>query len=247
VTSESYQEAGMRSRREDALRHASDFHAALLGMAGHDLRQPLQVIQSAYDWLGHHVRTTADRAQLERGEQAIAKLAEQLDCLVGALRLYEQTSTMAFSAIALEPLFDDLCTENREFALQSCVDLRVSPTRAIVTSNAVMLHGIVRNLVRNAIKYTPAGGRILIGCRRRGSNVRIDICDTGIGIAPDQIPRVFQAFERMDSTRTDGLGLGLFVVKRAAELLGHRIEVRSAVGRGSRFSIIARAARWSPS
>jgi two-component system phosphate regulon sensor histidine kinase PhoR len=242
VISELNQEAGMRSPREDALRHTSDFHAVLLGMAGHDLRQPLQVIQSAYDWLGPRISSPADRAQLERGERAIAKLGEQLDRLVGVLRWYQDTSSMILAPVALEPLFDDLCAENGEYASERCVDLRVSPTRAVVTSNAVMLDAIVRNLVRNAIKYTPPGGRILIGCRRRGSSIRIDVCDTGIGIPPEQMPRVFQAFERMDSTRCDGLGLGLFVVRRAVELLEHRVEVSSVVGRGSRFSVLARAA-----
>src|ERR1700675_4921568 len=94
VISEPNQEAGMGGPREDALRHTSDFHAVLLGMAGHDLRQPLQVIQSAYDWLGPRISSPADRAQLERGERAIAKLGEQLDRLVGVLRWYEHTSSM---------------------------------------------------------------------------------------------------------------------------------------------------------
>jgi signal transduction histidine kinase len=69
--------------------------------------------------------------------------------------------------------------------------------------------------------------------------VRIDVYDTGIGIAPEQLSRIFDAFERLDSARCDGLGIGLFVVRRALELLGHRIEVKSAVARGSRFSIVA--------
>jgi signal transduction histidine kinase len=71
--------------------------------------------------------------------------------------------------------------------------------------------------------------------------MRIDIYDTGIGMSADQLPRAFEAFQRLDSTRSSG-GLGLFVVKRAVELLGHRIEVSSAVGRGSRFSVLAKGA-----
>jgi two-component system phosphate regulon sensor histidine kinase PhoR len=98
----------------------------------------------------------------------------------------------------------------------------------------------VRNLVRNAIKYTDSG-RVLLCCRRRGTDMRIDIYDTGIGISADQVSRAFEAFQRLDTNRSSGLGLGLFVVKRAVELLGHRVEVRSAIGRGSRFSVLAKS------
>jgi two-component system phosphate regulon sensor histidine kinase PhoR len=218
---------------------ASDFQAALLGMAGHDLRGPLQVIRGTYEMLGTRVRTQSERAWLERGERAISGLTEQLDRLVGALRLYECSKTMEISPVGLAPLFWRLCNENEDAALRRGIDIRVCSTEARVTSNPVLLGGILRNLVSNAVKYTEPGGRILIGCRRSGRDVRIDIYDTGIGIAPERLSRIFEAFERLDSTRCEGLGIGLFVVRRALELLGHRIEVRSVVGQGSRFSVLA--------
>ena len=112
-------------------------------------------------------------------------------------------------------------------------------TQARIMSNPVLLSGILRNLLTNAIKYTEPGGRILIGCRRSGCGVRIDVYDTGIGIPAVRLPIIFDAFERLDSARNDGLGIGLFVVRRALELLGHRIEIRSAVSQGSRFSVFA--------
>lgn len=220
---------------------ASDFQAALLGMAGHDLRQPLQVIQSAYEWLGNRVATTSEKARLERGERAIARLTEQLDRLVGALRLYEHTRSIQAFPVALSPLLKRIGSENEDAVLENGLELRVCPTTACVMSHPVLLDGILRNLVRNAVKYTEPGGRILIGCRRSGADVRIDVYDTGIGIAPQHLPRIFEAFQRLDSTRPDGLGIGLFVVRRAVQLLGHRVEVRSAVSRGSRFSVFARA------
>jgi len=85
--------------------------------------------------------------------------------------------------------------------------------------------------------------RHLIGCRRSGSEVRIDVYDSGIGIAPEQLHRIFEAFERIDSARCEGLGIGLFVVRRAVGLLDHRIEISSAVSQGSRFSIFAPRSR----
>ena len=221
---------------------ASDFQAALLGMAGHDLRQPLQIIQSAYEWLGSRVADSSEKLRLARGERAIARLTEQLDRLVSALRLYEHTQRMEISAVALAPLFSRIANENESDARENKIELRVHATRAMIMSNPVLLEGILRNLVRNAVKYTEPGGRILIGCRRFRQELRIDVYDTGVGIAPEHLPRIFDAFQRADSRHADGLGIGLFVVRRAVQLLGHRVEVRSVPGRGSRFSVLARAA-----
>ncbi|WP_171520818.1 sensor histidine kinase [Ensifer canadensis] len=223
------------------LRRTSDFQAALLAMAGHDLRQPLQVIQSAYEWLGDRVANNSEKAQLERGERAIGRLAEQLDRLIGALRLYEHSDTIELSHVPLGPLFRRIAGENEIAAREKGVDIRVHVTRCAAASNPVLLEGIVRNLVRNAVKYTDRGGCVLVGCRRSGHDVRIDVHDTGIGIAPQQLPKIFDAFHRLDTARVDGLGIGLFVVRRAVELLDHRIEVRSQLGRGSRFSVFAQA------
>lgn len=223
------------------LQRASDFQAVLLGMAGHDLRQPLQVIQSAYEWLGSRVARTSEKARLERGERALARLTEQLDRLLGALRLYEHTRGLQLVRIPLAPLLLQIVQENDDAAKAKGIRLTAVNTKAIVLSNTVLLEGIVSNLVRNAVKYTEAGGRILIGCRNKGADVRIDIYDSGIGIAPEHMPRIFEAFQRLDTARPDGLGIGLFVVRRAVELLGHRVEVTSEVARGSRFSILAKA------
>lgn len=224
------------------LQRASDFQATLLGMAGHDLRQPLQVIQTAYEWMSSKVCSASDKVRLERGERAITRLTEQLDRLVGALRLYEHAKRVELSPVPIAPLLSRITSENEDAARQKRVKLNVCATSATVLSNPVLLDGILRNLVRNAVKYTEANGRILIGCRSVGNEVRIDVYDTGVGMAPEHLPQIFDAFQRFDSTNTDGLGIGLFVVRRAVELLGHRVDVRSVPGRGSRFSVYARSA-----
>src|SRR6267378_2520317 len=217
----------------------TDFQAVLLAIAGHDLRQPLQIIQSSHELLGVGVRTKSEQDLLQTGQHAIDRLNGQLNQLLGALRLCEHSKEARLSPVALEPLFRQACHENRESALQKGIDIRVCPTGASVMSNALLLNSILRNLVSNAIKYTEPKGQILIGCRRLGQNVRIDVCDTGIGITREQLSRIFEAFTRLDSARCDGLGVGLFIVRRAIEVLGHRIDVSSAASRGSRFSIIA--------
>jgi two-component system phosphate regulon sensor histidine kinase PhoR len=217
----------------------TDFHSVLLAMAGHDLRQPLQIIQSSHDLLGIGVRTKSEQRLLQKGQHAIKGLNGLLDQLLRAVRLYEHSKGIMLSPVALEPLIRQACHENEEAALQRGIEIRLCSTGASVMSDAVLLNGILRNLVSNAIKYTEPNGRILIGCRRSGQNVRIDVCDTGIGIAGEQLSRIFEAFTRLDPTRCDGLGVGLFIVRRAIEVLGHRIDVSSVASRGSRFSIFA--------
>jgi two-component system, OmpR family, phosphate regulon sensor histidine kinase PhoR len=225
------------SATRSELQLINKFHVALLGIAGHDLRQPLQVIQNTYDLLRARALGPREQALLANGEQAISRLNEQLDRLLGALRFYEQTKTVEISSVALAPLLWRLANENEEAALRRGIDLRVRSTGVFVKSNAVLLASILRNLLTNSVKYTEPGGRILVGCRQAGSDVRIDVYDTGIGIDATQLLRISDAFERGHADRCDGLGIGLFVVRRALEVLGHRIEIRSALAQGSRFSV----------
>jgi histidine kinase/DNA gyrase B/HSP90-like ATPase len=122
------------------------------------------------------------------------------------------------------------------------IKLRVVPAGIAVFSHPVLLSGILGNLIRNAIDYTPHGGRVCVACRRRGSQVHLQIRDSGVGIPADELAEVLRAFHRTDATCSEGLGLGLFIVKRAANLLGHRVQVASAAGRGSCFAVVANAA-----
>jgi signal transduction histidine kinase len=156
--------------------------------------------------------------------------------------MHQQAANVDPAPVRLEPLLSGLHLDHLIPARQKGVTLRLCRTRAAVMSDATLLEAVLRNLIRNALEYTRPGGRVLLGCRRRGRDIAIEVYDTGVGIAPDQLTRVFEAFQRIDSTCADGLGLGLFVVRRAGDLLGHRIEVRSAVGRGSCFSVLARNA-----
>jgi two-component system, OmpR family, phosphate regulon sensor histidine kinase PhoR len=211
-------------------RQVGEFNAVLLAMAGHDLRQPLQVVLSAFSLLARYHPEGRGREFIEHGELAVARLTGQLDRLIEALRLNEQSRGIEQAPVALQPLFARLCCDEATAAAQQGLELRVCPTSATVMSDSVLLEAMLRNLLSNALKHTRAGGRILVGCRRRGPYVRIEVHDTGVGIPKEHLSRVFDAFHRLHPTRSDGLGLGLFVVRRAADLLGHRIGVRSTVG-----------------
>jgi signal transduction histidine kinase len=110
------------------LQDAVDFQAALLGMAGHDLRQSLAVIRLIFEWLGTPVRKKSDRELLEMGANAVQRLTEQLDRLATALHLYEQTKYMEMSPIAVAPQLWQACDENKDVAIQKRLSIRVCPT-----------------------------------------------------------------------------------------------------------------------
>ncbi|MEW5727283.1 MAG: ATP-binding protein, partial [Pseudomonadota bacterium] len=108
-----------------------------------------------------------------------------------------------------------------------------------VVSDPRLLANLVRHLVANAVRYTDAGG-VLVGCRRAGGALRIEVWDTGIGIPEDQLAAVFEDFYQIGNRERDrakGLGLGLSVVDRAARLLGHPLGVTSRLGKGTRFTV----------
>ena len=223
----------------------SDFSATLLAMAGHDLRQPLQVITSAHDVLAQTLAGEEQREELTRAADATAQLASMLGQLVEALQLRERSGEDLHLPVPLRPILEDLAAEFAEAARLKGITFLVTAARWAAFSHPVLLTGMLRNLIRNAIEYTPAGGGVFVTSRRCGSDLRIEVRDTGVGIRASALSTIFRAFQRADESRLDGLGLGLFIVKHAADLLGHRVEVRSTEGRGSCFTVVADAAALS--
>ena len=231
-------EARPRARIADAASE-QDFCATLLAMAGHDLRQPLQLITSAHDVLSAALQNDEQREELARAADATSRLARMLDEIIEALQLHEFSWNGRREAVSLGPLLQELAREFVWAARSKGVSLRISRSRAVVQSHPTLLRGILRNLLRNAIDYTPSGGRVVIACHLTGPELRIEVHDTGVGIRANALATIFGAFRRTDTSRPDGLGLGLFIVRRAAQLLGHRVEVRSVEGAGSRFMLVA--------
>jgi signal transduction histidine kinase len=157
-------------------RPVKDSHLQSSAHAGHTSAAALRSAATAFDARYADNKRGLDCTPI-RGEDpapidTIARLTEQLDRLVGALRLYEQTRSIEVVLVPLAPLLWRIGAENAEAAADKCMELRVVETTAAVMSHPVLLDGILRNLVRNAVKYTEPGGRILIGCRRSGETVR---------------------------------------------------------------------------
>src|ERR1700726_2753105 len=223
----------------DADQTASDFSATLLAMAGHDLRQPLQLITSAHDVLAQTLDSAEQREELSRAEDATAQLASMLGQLVEALQLRERLGDDLHLPVLLRPILEELAAEFGEAARLKGLAFRVTSAGGAAFSHPILLAGMLRNLIRNAIDYTPPGGSVFVRCRRFGSELRIEVPDTGVGIRANMLATIFSAFHRADESRLDGLGLGLFIVKHAADLLGHRVEVRSIENRGSCFTVVA--------
>ncbi|HTT79510.1 MAG TPA: HAMP domain-containing sensor histidine kinase [Stellaceae bacterium] len=217
----------------------SDLCAAVIAMIGHDLRQPLQVITSSHGLLATMLRRRAQPDELARAENATAELATMLGQLVELLSLQSGFAAPGDEPVVLRPLFARLAVEFTRPAALKGIELRIAPASGVVSSHPTLLRAILRNLIRNAIDYTPSGGRVLVASRRRGARMHLEVRDSGPGIAPGELSKIFEAFYRADTSRADGLGLGLFIVGCAAQFLGHQVEVRSTVGRGSCFAVVA--------
>jgi two-component system, OmpR family, phosphate regulon sensor histidine kinase PhoR len=188
----------------------SNFEAVLLAIAGHDLRQPLQVIQSAHERLGYGVRTSSELRCLRSGQIAIDRLKEQLEQLLTAMRVQESKRRLELAPVRIQQVLRQACRENEHAALSKGITIHTVSSDVIVLSDGLLLGAALRNLVSNAVKYTQPGGRILVGCRRSGSvdrRVRHGYWNSR------RAPKIFEAFTRLDTARYDGLGIGLFIVR----------------------------------
>ena len=226
-------------RAKEAAEAASASKSRLLAITGHDLKQPLQAIVMCLDFLGQRLSAREDRRRVASAQRSAQKLARAFDWLLEVARLEAGSLQPRIETVNLGRLLEEIVDEHRPYAEEKGVSLRLVTTRLRVRSDRNLLSHIIQNLVSNAIKYTERGC-VLIGCRRRTGEVSIQVHDTGIGIAPDQLTTIFDEYRRLDPTGGDGAGLGLFIVKRMANLLGHHLVVRSRPNQGSVFAVEAR-------
>jgi signal transduction histidine kinase/ActR/RegA family two-component response regulator len=226
-----------RAAAESANRAKGQFLAA----ASHDLRQPLHA-------LGLFAAALATRTREPELRPLVASINASVDALEGLFaqlldlsRLDAGATQPDRKAVALAPLFARLAADFSAQADARGIALRILPSRLAVDSDPLLLERILRNLVANAIRYTTAG-RVVVGIRRRDGGVRIDVVDTGPGIAAADCERIFDEFVQLAGMPRAhaggrGMGLGLAIVRRLSTLLGHPVEVASVPGRGSRFSV----------
>jgi len=220
-----------------------------LATVSHDIRQPLQAMTLQIGGLKNEVATIEGKRKLLAIERSLGSATELLDHLLEYIKLDAGTLEPRLKTVSIGTLLEGLSDTFNLLAAHKGLRLTILPTRLAVQSDPQLLARILRNLVSNAIKYTDRG-RILMGCRRHGECVRIEVWDTGRGIAHQQLRQIFWEFVQLpESGRPQGgLGLGLAIVDRLAKLLGHHLQVRSWPGRGSVFAIDMPMAReTSPS
>lgn len=224
---------------KDTAEQASAAKSRFLAAASHDLRQPLQALAMFVNVLSG--RDVDDKAQ--QLIQRIRDCSDALERLLGSLLDISKLDAGLFVPQRREfdigEVLERLCSEILPLAEDKGLDLRYRPCRIVVDSDPGLLDRLLRNLLTNAVRHTVEGG-ILVAARRRANAIRIEIWDTGVGIADDQLEIIFEEFHQVGNPardRREGLGLGLAIVQRLADLLDHQVDVTSTEGRGSRFAV----------
>jgi|GEM_PF-2824479 len=234
-----------RERRARAkAEHANRAKSRFLAAASHDLRQPLQAARLFIAALRNRTDEDASREIVDHIDDALAAAESLLNALLDLSRLDAGALEPEITDTSIGPILSRLGTSFGAQAAAKGIALRVVDCSARLRSDPVLLEDILRNLIANAVRYTTRG-RILVGCRRRGRNLRIEVWDTGEGIPEDQHAAIFEEFRQLgqpERDQTRGLGLGLAIVDRISRLLGHRVDVASTPGKGSVFAVeVARA------
>jgi Na+/proline symporter/signal transduction histidine kinase/CheY-like chemotaxis protein len=239
--------------QEQAKRQAEAANASktrFLAAASHDLLQPLNAARLFTSALRHQPRLDGDSAQLAERIDASFKAAEDLlEALLEASRLDAGRYRPELANFALSELFESMRHQFSVLAEKRGLQLHVLPTRVHVRSDPHLLRRIVQNFLSNALRYTRQG-TVLLGVRRHGSHVSIEVWDTGPGIAHEHLRMIFDEFRRLEQPSPwgeKGLGLGLAICDRIARILNHDLSADSRPGRGSRFAIrLPRAAESAP-
>jgi signal transduction histidine kinase len=238
ITDRMQDEAALREAKNAAEQSAQSKSRFLAG-ASHDLRQPLYAMGLFLSLLASQVKNPEGVALVAKTAASLESLNRLFESLLDISRLESSTITPAISDLPVDDLLERMVVEFAPQAEDEGLELRAVPCSAVIRSDPTLLESVLRNLLSNAVRYTRSG-RILLGCRRRGSKLRIEVWDTGIGIPDDQLDSIFQEFHRLpqsSATREVGLGLGLAIVERISRLLGHRVEVSSTPDKGSVFAI----------
>ena len=239
----------LRTAKQDA-EDANASKTRFLAAAAHDLLQPLNATK-LFAALLHENRKqlpAAERELVDRIQKGLGSVEELLSALLDISRLDTAAPEPKIEAFAVDGLFQALRVQFAQAFMEDQLKLRIHASRYWVASDRALLRRILQNFLSNARRYTPAGG-VLLGCRRRGHELALQVIDTGVGISSNDQARVFDEFQRLggsDKRAERGLGLGLAIVRRIARLLGHEVRMRSTAGQGSIFEVIVPLAEARP-
>jgi signal transduction histidine kinase len=209
-----------------------------LAAASHDILQPLNAARLYVTSLSERQRAGQNGDLVQNIDASLEAVEEIFAALLDISRLDTGAMKPEMSDFRIDELLHRLEVEFAPLAREKGLALRFAPSTQAVHSDRRLLRRLLQNLISNAIKYTPSGG-VLVGCRRRGSLLRIEVYDTGIGIPHAKRHAVFKEFHRLDhgARVARGVGLGLSIVERIARVLDCEVVLKSKFGRGSRFSV----------
>jgi signal transduction histidine kinase len=219
---------------------ANQSKTRFLAAASHDLRQPLNSTLLFLESIDDEALREGDRSLVRRSRLALAALNNLLGTLLDVARLDSGDIEANVVDFPIAALLERLIPEFQAVAGAAGIGLRFRPSDAWVRTDAHLLETVLRNLISNAIRYTPRGN-VLIGCRRRAQGLMICVYDTGVGIESAHLEAIFDAYYQVPTERrrtNAGIGLGLSIVSRIANLLALERVVRSAPGRGSVFAVV---------
>lgn len=227
---------------KEAAEAANISKTRFIAAASHDVLQPLNAAHLSISALADIQTSRQGKNLVRQVEQSLETMNDLLRTLLDISKLDSGVMRPEITSLPLDMLLDSLRSDFQPIASAKNLHIRFRPTEAVVRSDRSMLRRILQNIISNAIRYTRDGG-VLIGSRKRGSMLRIDIVDTGIGIPQDQFEAIFEEFHRgtippgIDAGYQAGLGLGLSIVQRMVSTLGHHIAFTSKEGHGTAFHL----------
>jgi PAS domain S-box-containing protein len=221
-----------------AAERANKANSAFLAAASHDLRQPVQALSLLNGALRRTVKDERALEMIENQQHSLTAMTNLLNSLLDISRLDAGAVTPEVEDFPVQRIIDRLSAEFARQAHQKGLEFSSDTCGAIVRSDPNLLSEIIQNFVSNAIRYTDQG-RVFLNSSSRDGHCRVSVEDTGVGIDEDQIETIFQEFHQGAAAKSskEGFGLGLAIVRRLADLLGHDIDVQSEPGKGSCFSI----------
>jgi len=230
----------------DTAERANRFKTRFFTSVGHDLLQPLHAARLSLSAMSEPGAGEPQSSRLvTQIDHALSTIEELLRTILDLSRLDAGAVKPSLQTVCLKSLFSSLALDLQPMAQAKGLVLTLRSREALVRSDPLLLRRILQNLLCNAVQYTE-NGRILLAARRRGDDFRVDVWDTGPGIANSEQDKIFEEFHRgvaAERSRAAGFGIGLAIISRTAEALGHRVELCSLVGKGTRFSVYAPAAR----
>lgn len=224
----------------DAAERANRFKTRFFTAVGHDLLQPLHAARLSLSAMSEENAGQRNRKLMDQIDHSLSSIEELLRTILDLSKLEAGVIRPALQQVALNGIFSALRTDLEPIAHAKGLRLTCRGTDLVVRSDPLMLRRVLQNLLANSVNYTETG-EVLVAARRRRDWVHIEVWDTGSGIEPAEQKRIFEEFQRGAASGRGGgagFGLGLSIVQRMSEALGHQISLCSRPGRGTRFSLV---------